>query len=313
MDKQKKQEPCCTSTVLMVEPVAFTYNAETAVNNYFQQKSSVEKSKTQALALIEFNNLVQLLRDAGVEVITVKDTPFPHTPDSIFPNNWISFHRSNHVIFYPMFAENRRLERRMDLLLEVEEHLGRKFHYTDYSIYEKEGKILEGTGSFVLDRRNRIAFATLSPRTDKELFLMFCEENDYRPVVVNATQYVGDKLMPIYHTNVLMCVANKLVIVCIDAVRDPEERAMLEREIEESGKELFAITEAQMHSFAGNMLQLRNKDNEQLLAMSQAAYDSLTAEQRERLAAHYKLIVAPIPTIEQQGGGSVRCMICEVY
>lgn len=308
-----KQEPCCANTIFMVEPVAFDYNPETAVNNYFQHLNEMQKGETQRLALSEFTNMVDALQREGVKVITVKDKLYPHTPDSIFPNNWISFHLNNHVIFYPMFAENRRLERRMDILLEIENKLERKFHYTDYSSFEKDNVFLEGTGSYVPDRKNRIAFATLSPRTDKDLFLKFCEEQDFKPVIFNASQEVNGELLPIYHTNVVMCVTNKYVIICLDAIRDSEEQKAVVREIEDSGKELFEITIEQMNSFAGNMLQLRNDKGEQLLAMSQSAYDSLRKEQIDKLEQYYKLIVSPIPTIEKYGGGSVRCMIAEVF
>lgn len=304
---------CCTDTILMIEPVAFDHNHETAVNNYFQQKNDETADSSQEKALAEFTNMVNKLREEGVHVITVKDTPYPHTPDSIFPNNWISFHTNNHVVFYPMYAENRRLERRMDILLEVEKELGRKFHYTDYSEYENAGIILEGTGSYVPDRSKRLAYASVSPRTDESLFRKFCVENDYKPVVFNATQKHEGELLPIYHTNVIMCVASKCVIICMDTIRDTEERKMITEEIEKSGKEVFEITEEQMNNFAGNMIQIENKNGEALLCMSQAAYDSLREEQVTRLEKHYKLMVFPIPTIEKLGGGSVRCMICEVF
>lgn len=307
-----KQEPCCADVVFMVEPVAFGFNAETAVNNYFQNSDETDGKETQKQALAEFSNLVSLLREAGVKVINIKDTEFPHTPDSIFPNNWVSFHLNNQVVLYPMFAENRRLERRMDILSEIENELGRKFQYTDYSQFENDNIILEGTGSIVLDRTNRMAYAVISPRTDKNLFIKFCEEQNYRPVIFNSTQNVNGEFLPIYHTNVVMCVTHKFVIICLDTIRDAAERAYVVQEIENSGKEVFEISVEQMNNFAGNMLQLRNDKGEELLAMSQAAYDSLTPDQVNELEKHFKLIVAAIPTIEKFGGGSVRCMIAEV-
>ncbi len=302
-----------TDTVFMIEPVAFDYNPETAVNNLFQQVSTSETKETQQLALHEFKNMVHLLRNAGIKVITIKDTLSPHTPDSIFPNNWVSFHPNNHVILYPMFAENRRLERRMEILHEIETELNRKFHYTDYTQYEKENIILEGTGSYVPDRENKIAYACLSPRTHKDLFQKFCKDNGYQAVIYNATQKINDTLHPIYHTNVVMCVTNKYVIICLDVVRDEEERKMLIRTIEKSGKEVFEITEYQMNQFSGNMLQLKNKNNEPFLALSSSAHQSLTKEQIEKLENSFELLICEIPTIEKYGGGSARCMIAEIF
>lgn len=312
----KKNEKCtlgCTSTVLMIEPIAFGYNAETAVNNYFQQESEMSGNETQRLALAEFQFMVEILRANGIHVIVVKDNPYPHTPDSIFPNNWISFHLNNHVIFYPMFAENRRLERRMDILLEIESQLGRKFLYTDYSINELSDIFLEGTGSIVPDRKNRIAYAGISPRTDKNLFLKFCAEQDFRPVYFHATQTVDGVQLPIYHTNVMMCVADKYAVICLNTIQDDSERNMVVAELQNSGKEIVEISVEQMNSFAGNMLQLKNENEEKFLIMSQSAYDSLEKNQIEKLESFNKLLVIPVPTIEKNGGGSVRCMIAEVF
>lgn len=313
MEQKEKCTLGCTDTVLMIEPVAFAYNPETAVNNYFQQENEMTQSETQKLALAEFQEMVKQLKANGINVIVVKDTPYPHTPDSIFPNNWISFHLNNHVIFYPMFAENRRLERRMDVLIEVENQLNRKFHYTDYSSFEKENIFLEGTGSIVPDRKNRIAYAGISPRTDKDLFLKFCQEQNFRPVYFYATQTVDGEQLPIYHTNVIMCLGDQFAVVCLDTIKDEEERKMLENELEKSGKEIVEITVNQMNSFAGNMLQLKNEKEEKFLTMSQTAYDSLTEEQIKQLEKFNKLLVFSVPTIEKNGGGSVRCMIAEFF
>ncbi len=312
----KTRDKCtlgCTSTILMIEPVAFGYNPETAVNNFFQQENEASKSETQRLALAEFQEMVKGLRSNGINVIVVKDNPYPHTPDSIFPNNWISFHLNNHVIFYPMFAENRRLERRMDILLEIESQLGRKFLYTDYSINELSDIFLEGTGSIVPDRKNRIAYASISPRTDKDLFLKFCAEQDFRPVYFHATQTVDGVQLPIYHTNVIICVADRYAVVCLDAIVDKNERKMLLDELKNTGKEIVEITVEQMNNFAGNMLQLKNDKEEKFLIMSQTAYDSLTEDQIKRLENFNNLLVFSVPTIEKNGGGSVRCMIAEVF
>lgn len=313
METNEKYSSGCTDTVLMIEPVAFDYNPETAVNNYFQQRNALSESETQRLALAEFRGMVHILENAGVRVISVQDKPFPHTPDSIFPNNWISFHLNNHVVFYPMFAENRRLERRMDILLEIENKLNRKFYYTDYSKYEMENIFLEGTGSIVPDRINRIAYAGISPRTDKKLFLKFCREMNFHPVYFHATQEVDGEQMPIYHTNVMMCVADKYAVVCSDSVRDKTERENLLKNMTESGKEIIEISTEQMNCFAGNMLQLQNGEGEKLLVMSCAAHESLSEEQISRLESFNKLLVVPVSTIEKNGGGSVRCMIAEVF
>lgn len=315
MDKKKNNTTLLgyTDTVFMVEPVAFDYNPETAINNLFQQVNTSEAKETQQLALAEFNNMVQLLRNAGIKVIVIKDTPSPHTPDSIFPNNWVSFHPNNHVILYPMFAENRRLERRMEILHEIEKELNKKFHYTDYTQYEKENIILEGTGSYVPDRENKIAYACLSPRTHKDLFQKFCNDNGYQAAIFSATQKKDNNLYPIYHTNVVMCVTSKYVVVCLDVIRDKEDKKTLVETIEKSGKEVFEITEHQMNQFSGNMLQLKNKNNELFLVLSSSTYNSLTKQQIEKLESNLKLLICNIPTIEKYGGGSARCMIAEVF
>ncbi len=312
-NRHEKYNSGCTDTILMIEPVHFDYNPETAVNNFFQQKNGAGGSETHRLAHAEFTGMVQKLQNAGIQVITVKDTPFPYTPDSIFPNNWISFHLNNHVIFYPVFAENRRLERRMDVLLEIENQLNRKFKYTDYSKYEMENIFLEGTGSIVPDRENRIAYASISPRTDKELFKRFCKEMDFRPVVFHATQEVTGKLLAVYHTNVMMCVADKYAVICLESVRDKTEQEILLKELTESGKEIIEITTGQMNHFAGNMLQLKNRGGEKFIVMSESAHQSLTGEQIVRIEKYNKLLVIPVPTIEKNGGGSVRCMIAEIF
>ncbi len=315
MDQQIKGicKTHCTCTILMIEPIAFDYNAETATNNYFQKRENSEKSEIQQKALEEFLAMKKLLEQEKINVISIKDTLYPHTPDSIFPNNWISFHFNNHVIFYPMFAENRRLERRMDVLLEIEKRLDKKFHYTDYSVFEEENKFLEGTGSLVLDRFHRVAYAAISPRTNEELVKKFCEEMDFEPVLFHATQTVGSEQKPIYHTNVMLCVADKYAVVCLDSVKNSEERNNLIEKLRQTEKEIIEISEEQMEHFAGNMLQLHNTEKEKLCVMSHVAHDSLTEKQIKTLEKYNRLIVIPIPTIEKNGGGSVRCMIAEVF
>lgn len=299
--------------VLMIEPVAFGFNDQTAVNNYFQHSAESGDADIQRLAHVEFMQMVDRLRSRGIEVLVVKDTLEPHTPDSIFPNNWISFHEGGVVALYPMFAGNRRDERRDDI---VEILADRDRYYTrfyDYTQYENQNRFLEGTGSMILDRANKIAYAALSERTEKGLFDQFCADFGYRAVSFVANQTVEGKRLPIYHTNVMMCVANGYVVICLDTIDDAAERKCVVETISASDKEIIEISETQMHHFAGNMLQLQNGIGENYLVVSQAAYDSLTEEQIERLKHYNEIIVCPIPTIEKYGGGSVRCMMAEVF
>lgn len=296
-----------TSHLLMIRPVNFSFNAATAVNNAFQVPASDDK--TQGKALAEFEGLVKVLRDNGVDVTVIDDTPEPYTPDSIFPNNWVSFHQEGVVCLYPMYAVNRRQERKPGVLQE----LGRKFDLSatlDFSAYEKEGLFLEGTGSMVLDREYKIAYACLSPRTDKKVLKDFCGKMGYIPVVFTS---VDGKGQPVYHTNVMMCVADKYVVVCLDSLPVAEERELLTATIIKTGKEIIAITPEQMNEFAGNMLQVHNAQGQHLLVMSSRAYQSLTAAQVERLSAYNRIVHAPLTTIETNGGGSARCMLAEIH
>lgn len=301
-----------TDTILMIEPVAFFFNAETAKNNYFQVKPTESESEIQNNALTEFNAMVEKLRSKGINVITVKDTLEPHTPDSIFPNNWISMHQDSKVGLYPMYAENRRTERREDILDTLEEKGFDISETIDYSAAEEEGIFLEGTGSIILDRVNRLAYAALSPRTDEELLIEFCEDFEYTPIIFVANQTVDGVRMPIYHTNVMMCVADKYVVICLDTIDDKKERKFVAETIVNSGKEIIEITEEQMNQFAGNMLQVDN-GKENFLVMSQSAYDSLRPEQIQAIEKYNEIISVAIPTIEKLGGGSARCMMAEVF
>ena len=302
-----------TNTILMIEPVAFGFNTETAVNNYFQQKYTDNSIDIQQLALNEFNLMVETFRAKGINVIVVKDTEQPYTPDSIFPNNWISFHEGGQAVLYPMFAQNRRNERRKDIL-ELIEAQGKVINNVDdFTFWEEQNQFLEGTGSMVLDRENKIAYAALSERTDKSVFLQFCLVFGYKPVYFSAFQLVGEQLLPIYHTNVMMSVADKYALVCINSLEDDKELEMLFDSLEKSGKEVIPISRHQMHCFAGNMLQVQNKQEERFLIMSQTAYDSLQEHQIELLKSYNELIIIAIPTIERIGGGSVRCMMAEIF
>jgi len=258
--------------------------------------------------------MVSKLREHGVNVITIKDTLKPHTPDSIFPNNWISFHENATIALYPMFAQNRRNERREDDVLDL---LGEKGFDTeevmDYTSAEEDEIYLEGTGSIILDRVNKIAYAAISPRTDEELFLEFCEDFEYTPVIFEANQTVNGERMQIYHTNVMMCVADEYAVICLDTIDDKSEKKNVVAHLKESGKEIIAITEEQMHQFAGNMLQVGGMGNSKYLVMSQTAYNSLTKEQIETIEKFNPIISVDINTIETLGGGSARCMMAEVF
>lgn len=291
----------------MIRPVNFGFNAETAVNNAFQVPG--QDSQAQQKAQAEFDGFVHTLHNNGVDVTVVNDTPEPHTPDSIFPNNWISFHADGTVCLYPMFAENRRQERKPHVIEKLQERFVIERTY-DLSTYEKEGRFLEGTGSMVLDRDLKIAYACLSPRTDKTVLKEWCRNMDYQPIVFDAVDAKGQA---IYHTNVVMCVGDRYVVVCLDALPHAAERELVSNTIDQSGKELIAISLEQMNSFAGNMLQVASIQGETLLVMSSQAYHSLTPEQVNRLRSYNRILHAPLQTIETNGGGSARCMMAEVF
>lgn len=299
-----------TDTVLMIEPAAFGFNAETAQNNYFQINS--ENAETQTKALQEFKNFVEKLRSKGINVITVKDTLEPHTPDSIFPNNWISMHSDGTVILYPMCAVNRRWERRSDILEMLQEKFQVK-EIVDLSASENEGKFLEGTGSMILDHDYKIAYGSVSLRLDEKLFRDFCKKFGFTPVVFHSYQTANNERLPIYHTNVMMCVADKFVVICLDCIDDETERVNVVNAIVNSGKEIVEISENQMQQFAGNMLQIQNAEGKKFLVMSQSAYQSLTEEQISTIEKYSEIIYSDLETIETNGGGSARCMLAEVF
>ena len=299
-----------TDTVLMIEPAAFGFNAETAQNNYFQVNS--ENAETQNRALQEFNNFVEKLRSKGINVITVKDTLEPHTPDSIFPNNWISMHQDGTVVLYPMCAVNRRWERRNDILEILKRNFSVK-EIIDFSAPENDGKFLEGTGSMIFDHDNKLAYGSVSLRLDEQLFREFCEKFGFEPVVFHSYQTANNERLPIYHTNVMMCVADQFVVICLDCIDDETERVKVVNAIVNSGKEIIEIFENQMQQFAGNMLQVENSDGKKFLVMSQSAYQSLTQEQISNIEKYSEIIYSDLETIETNGGGSARCMLAEVF
>ncbi|ARN77959.1 amidinotransferase [Nonlabens spongiae] len=301
-----------TDTVFMVRPVRFRLNEQTAVNNFYQDEDA-EINDQNSKAQKEFDAFAKALQSKGINVIIIEDDNKHDTPDSIFPNNWISTHENGDVVLYPMFAENRRLERRPEVLDTLEEQGFKISNVLDYSSAEEEGVYLEGTGSLLLDRQNELAYCSLSDRAHEELLIEFCEDMEYTPVIFTANQSVGDQRMPIYHTNVMMALGEQFAVVCLDSVDDKKERKNLLRNIKESGKEVIAITEQQVASFAGNMMQVHNNKGERYLVMSDQAYRSLTGEQIQKLSIYNEIIHPDITTIETLGGGSVRCMMAEVF
>lgn len=303
-----------TNTILMIRPVAFRMNEQTAVNNYYQKViDGLTPANVNTKAQQEFDAFVEKLRAHGVNVLVVEDTLQPDTPDSIFPNNWISFHQSGDVVLYPMFAENRRLERREDVLDLLEKKGFFIENVLDYTLAEEANVFLEGTGSIILDRVNEKAYCALSPRADEELFIEFCEDMEYTPVIFTAFQTVDGARKPIYHTNVMMCIADTFAVVCADCIDDKAERKMVLEQLKQDGKEIILISEEQVNHFAGNMLQVLGANQQKYLVMSSSAYQSLTPKQLEAIEKHNPIIHASLDIIEACGGGSARCMMAEVF
>ena len=302
-----------TNTILMIRPVNFRMNEQTAVNNYFQEELDLDAKAVNTLAQEEFDAFVIVLRSKGVNVIVEEDTVEPNTPDSIFPNNWISFHGDGTIGLYPMFAENRRNERREEVLDNLEKQGYIITQTVDYTSAEDEGVFLEGTGSILLDRVNRKAYCALSVRADEELFVEFCEDFEYTPVIFKANQTEDGKRMAIYHTNVMMCMAEEFSVICLDTIDDKKERKNVVNHLKQDNKEIITITEVQMHHFAGNMLQVLGADDKRFLVMSTAAYSILTAAQIKSFEKYGEIIHSSLKTIETCGGGSARCMMAEVF
>ena len=301
-----------TSNILMVRPASFRLNEETAVNNYFQSETQLDPRMVVGAAQREFDEFVTLLRANGVNVIVAEDLKENDTPDALFPNNWISMHEDGKVGLYPMFAENRRRERREDILDLLEENGFEISEIIDYSSAEEEEIFLEGTGSLILDRENRIAYCALSDRADEELLIEFCEDFEYTPVIFGAFQTSENKRLPIYHTNVMMCVADQFAVICLESIDDKKERKAVKEQIKSTGKRIVAITEKQMHEFAGNMLQVKTK-NGPALVMSDRAYRSLQPDQIKTLESFGSIIHPKLEIIETCGGGSARCMMAEIF
>lgn len=296
-----------TSNILMVRPAAFAYNAETAVNNAFQMQSN--RKDVQEAAQQEFDAFATLLQQHKINVTIIQDTPAPHTPDSIFPNNWISFHEDGTVVLYPMFAKNRRHERNKNVLNIIKDHF-KINHSIDLTSYEDENIFLEGTGSMVLDRENKIAYACISPRTNTKVLLDFCDKLQCSPLIFEAFDANDQN---IYHTNVMMCIADAFAVICLESIQHSLQRKTVADSITQTGKKILEISLEQMHHFAGNMLQVQNKDGEKFLVMSTNAYHSLLPEHLQFLQTFNPILHAPLDIIEQNGGGSARCMLAEIF
>jgi hypothetical protein len=304
-----------TSHIMMVRPINFRLNEQTAVNNYYQKVlDGLHPEEANQRAQQEFDTFVKKLRAEGINVYVFQDDKFPDTPDSVFPNNWVSFHQDGRVAMYPMYAENRRLERREEMFDILADDFG--FEITeleDFTHFEDMGLYLEGTGSMVLDRENRIAYAALSERTDPHALETFCDRFDFEKVMFQANQTVGGKRLPIYHTNVMMCLGSRFSVVCVNAIDDLKDRKVLISTLKETGKKVIEITEAQKEHFAGNMLNVANNEGKEYCVMSAAAYHALRPDQIEAIEKHATILYSSLDTIEALGGGSARCMMAEIF
>lgn len=302
-----------TDTILMIRPVAFRMNEQTAVNNYFQAGLQLDQEEINRRAQQEFDGFVRKLREAGVQIIVVEDDETLDTPDSVFPNNWVTFHENGTAVLYPLFAENRRRERRGEVIEAVEAAGFLIREVMDYTGAEEEEQFLESTGSMILDRVNEKAYCALSPRAGEEMLIEFCEDFEFTPVIFHAYQDVGGERRLIYHTNVMMCLAETFAVICLDTIDDPQERRNVVRHLRSDGKEIIAISEAQMHRYAGNMLQVEGAGGERYLVMSQSAHKTLRPDQITAIERHCRILSSDLETIETCGGGSARCMMAEVF
>ena len=295
----------------MIRPLRFESNPMTAESNRFQGKLEMSPDAQNAAAQREFDGLVATLRDVGIDVVVVDDTLDPHTPDSVFPNNWVSFHADGRVVLFPLEAQNRRAERRMDIIEQVDTDFGYLVsEVVDLSGHEQTGHFLEGTGSMVLDRANHVAYACLSSRTQLDPLGDFAQRMDYEVVAFDAVDRDG---IPIYHTNVLMNIGEEIVVVCDEAIARDEQRVAVMQRLRETGHEVISLSYDQLEAFAGNMLEMRSTDGARIVAMSQQAHDSLGRDQIERLQQNGSVVTAAIDTIENSAGGSVRCMLAEIH
>lgn len=303
--------PQLTDTVVMISPDQFGFNPQTAESNNFQHKLNISAQEVQKRALAEFENMVVLLRSKGIKVLTLPSRKDVITPDAVYPNNWFSHHREEILIVYPMFAPNRRLERQTqelkELLIDNKIPVSKLF---DITSHEREGHVLEGTGSMVLDRENKVAFAMASVRTDKQEFDVWCHMMGYEGIFFHA---IDSSKFPVYHTNIAMNMGHEFAVVCLESIPDNSERNTVEQKLKILGKEIVRISVAQIHQYCGNVLQLKSREGKSLIVMSKTAYTAFTQENRDTLSKYGELIIANIPTIEQVGGGSARCMMAEVF
>ena len=305
------RESQLANAVLMIKPVRFESNPLTAQSNRFQGQNPSSPEQQQRDAEQEFAGLVEALESNGITVVQVEDTPEPHTPDAVFPNNWVSFHADGTVVLYPMEAENRRTERRPEIIDQLaSEHGFQVREVIDLSRHEEHGQFLEGTGSLVLDRANRIAYACLSSRTHLEALGDFAQRLDYEVVAFDAVDRDG---APIYHTNVLMNIGEKLAVICSEAIPREDQRDAVMTSLRNTGHDVVELTFDQLDAFAGNMLELRSSSGSRVVAMSNQARDSLDAAQLDKLSANGQIVSAPIDNIESSAGGSVRCMLAEIH
>tara|TARA_B100000902_G_scaffold398892_1_gene467404 strand:- start:4890 stop:5858 length:969 start_codon:yes stop_codon:yes gene_type:complete len=301
-----------TNNIMMIRPVSFKYNKETSVNNYYQKTLDLDDNQIQSKALIEFDNFVNKLRNVGVNVFVFHDSLHPHTPDSIFPNNWVSFHDNGTVGLYPMYAVNRRNERRSDIL----DLLTSKYNFSinrieDFTSFEKDHQFLEGTGSMVLDRENKISYVALSKRSDKSIVEKFCQTFGFSSVIFKAYQNIENKRLEIYHTNVMMCIAENFAVICLDAIDDKLEKQNVIDSLKQTGKDIIEISEQQKEFFAGNMLQVIG--DKKYLVMSTTAYNSLNFDQIKKINYYCAILHSSLKIIESCGGGSARCMMAEIF
>ena len=300
-------------SVLMIRPVAFWFNPETAVDNCFQNELDLSAIEIQNQALSEFEDFVLKLKHFGIHVLIANDTISPVTPDSIFPNNWITFHRDGRVALFPMKSKIRREERRAEILEFIIEQGYQADVVEDFRDSEQVGSFLEGTGSMVLDREHRVCYACLSERTNPDLLIEFCEVFDYKPVLFLSSAIKDGVSQPVYHTNVMMTVADRYALVCMESIIDAEGKKQLEETLQKSGKEIIEISMDQIFQFSGNAIQLQNKDGVKCLVMSRSAYSALNSEQISRIEKYNSILIGNLETIETIGGGSARCMIAEVF
>jgi len=304
-----------TSHIMMVRPVGFRLNEQTSVNNYYQTVlEGLSREDANSRAIEEFDTFVQKLRMADINVYVFQDDAVPDTPDSIFPNNWVSFHEDGRVVMFPMYAENRRMERREEMFDILADDFGFEIREVeDFTHFEEIGLFLEGTGSMILDRQNRIAYAALSERTDPHVLETFCDRFDFERVMFTANQTVSGKRLPIYHTNVMMCLGSTFSVVCLNAVDDLRDRKVLLNTLKETGKKVIEITESQKEHFAGNMLNVADNKGKEYCVMSEAAFKALRPDQVEAIEKHASILYSSLDTIEALGGGSARCMMAEIF